>query len=538
MSDKDNNLNPDWNDENAADSDRSPDWLRDFEVEDDAPAQPAEDVPEWLAALGPNYVQPESAGETSHAPESSSETSEESADDESDEASFTWASDIEDEDADVAAAQPNQPEDFPAWLQAEELAAMPEADDESNPDWLADFQAEVEADATADEDAEPAAVSDVPDWLSELQPPEASGAPVAATSDEDDEDSDESFGWLDQMIEQEEAGTTPQPVAESEDADEPAAAAPDWLPDFESEATEADAPMALDMPDWLNNLAEAGPMTDETPESDEVVTDVETFTWSSTVEEDEMSGAATPDEEVAASVDFSPPEAAAEEPEPETEAAPQSFAWTNEFDKTAPMAPVEDDTPEWLKDFEAASEADAPTTDEATVVTVQPGEQPEWLSETLAPVPVQEAPEAEEAASTFDEFEFEMNEAEETPEPEEAVSALDEFEFEMSEADETPELESEHRPAQNAPDWLNAMVPGVDLDYATDSDEAPEPEPAEPVSERRQAREFEWLVDIVEEETQPAPGPAVAEPEAPRFAFSKLPAWLRGKQAAAGDKAD
>ena len=500
MSDKDNNLNPDWRDEDeqaAADS-SAPNWLGEIaDVEgqpDDAPAAANEEVPEWLAALGPTYAQPESlAAEQSPALDTPSEADENAA--------FSWTAQLDDEDENTPPAQPNQAEDFPAWLHAEELAAS-SAKEDPNPDWLTDFQTDEETSAESDAPVE----ADIPEWLSALQPPEASGAPVLSSlgDDEEAEESDLEFGWIDQMIQQEEneAHTlvgqpeASTPVAENEIS---------WLPDFgaeeDEEPAEEESPVGLEMPDWLSNLAETETAGANAPETADEVIEVETFEWASELEEAEA-------EEPAA---VAPAAAVEEAAEPEAE----SFSWEADFQ--APAVSAVDDTPEWLKDFEMESElADQPE-EEATVVTVQPGEQPEWLSETLA------------------------TQAGAVAEPEEAGDVMSEFEFEFTsdQAEPAAVAESEHRPAQNAPDWLNAMVPGVDLDYTPETGDSSEPETALPASERRNERDFEWLVDIVEEETQPAPEPVMAHaPETPRFSFSKPPAWLRGQQASVGRKGD
>jgi hypothetical protein len=108
----------------------------------------------------------------------------------------------------------------------------------------------------------------------------------------------------------------------------------------------------------------------------------------------------------------------------------------------------------------------------------------------------------------------------------------------------TDELESEQSlaaaaappPADNAPDWLNAMVPGLDLDYgAQDDDEPVETAYLEaPVVHRAQTeipdapQDINWLVDIVDEETGPfVPITEMPQPTRRRFTFSRKPAWLR-----------
>lgn len=111
-------------------------------------------------------------------------------------------------------------------------------------------------------------------------------------------------------------------------------------------------------------------------------------------------------------------------------------------------------------------------------------------------------------------------------------------------------------PAENAPDWLNAMVPGLDLDYDASEDEPVESEfadeseyegsliePAADASETEEEtdqatpeRNFGWLVDIVEEETQQVT--AVKERSAfAKFIFNRLPRWFK-REAAETSAAD
>jgi hypothetical protein len=94
-------------------------------------------------------------------------------------------------------------------------------------------------------------------------------------------------------------------------------------------------------------------------------------------------------------------------------------------------------------------------------------------------------------------------------------------------------------PAENAPDWLNAMVPGLDLDYEATEDDAPlesayvesatpRAQPVAPAEEEA-GRNFDWLVEIVDEETSeftPIREEAPAS-KGQRFSFSRQPAWLR-----------
>ncbi|MCY3831776.1 MAG: tetratricopeptide repeat protein [Chloroflexi bacterium] len=84
----------------------------------------------------------------------------------------------------------------------------------------------------------------------------------------------------------------------------------------------------------------------------------------------------------------------------------------------------------------------------------------------------------------------------------------------------------------SAPDWLNAVVPGLDRENDAATDDANEY--ARPMSSP--GKEFAWLRELVEEET----GEMRAidpddEIETPYFRFSKAPAWLTALQERSGE---
>ena len=85
------------------------------------------------------------------------------------------------------------------------------------------------------------------------------------------------------------------------------------------------------------------------------------------------------------------------------------------------------------------------------------------------------------------------------------------------------EDEVELTEAEAAPDWLNAMVPGLDHDADEDTDSLVPEQSAE-----SSGKEFDWLSDIVDEETgeMQAVAPEPMLPTAQRFDFSKPPVWL------------
>jgi hypothetical protein len=87
---------------------------------------------------------------------------------------------------------------------------------------------------------------------------------------------------------------------------------------------------------------------------------------------------------------------------------------------------------------------------------------------------------------------------------------------------EPPAQESLTASAVNSPDWLNAMVPGLEVgtDLPEDDEDGSE---AEFMNGGR--NDFGWLAGIVDEELAP---PAMAAPSrrVARFPFSEPPLWL------------
>jgi hypothetical protein len=133
-----------------------------------------------------------------------------------------------------------------------------------------------------------------------------------------------------------------------------------------------------------------------------------------------------------------------------------------------------------------------------------------------------EADEAEPVAEESDEF----------------VEMIDEdLSFDEMGVEKTLAAADSPPPADNAPDWLNAMVPGLDLDYeATEDDEPLDTGYAESPARREQqeqpdeqSRDYDWLVEMVDEETgSMTPIRDVTDmPRQRRFVFTRQPAWLR-----------
>ncbi len=168
-------------------------------------------------------------------------------------------------------------------------------------------------------------------------------------------------------------------------------------------------------------------------------------------------------------------------------------------------------------------------------------DEPEWLKQTgelISPVENDEVDwgKEEEAMpmAEFDEFDDDEFEA-----LSEDNYSNDDYEEELEQVD-----------ADNAPDWLNAMVPGLDLDFeAEDEGHLDEGfETRENTLRERRINEsetikddFDWLQDIVEEETGAIP--VVSDEElsttppptsiAPRkqYIFSSPPVWARDDNA-------
>ncbi|MFZ4816334.1 MAG: hypothetical protein ACOYL5_17500, partial [Phototrophicaceae bacterium] len=96
--------------------------------------------------------------------------------------------------------------------------------------------------------------------------------------------------------------------------------------------------------------------------------------------------------------------------------------------------------------------------------------------------------------------------------------------------------ESDMRPVEAAPDWLNALVPG--LDFSANSEPLADTQFVEaPRSQRNRqeavaenpTREFNWLVRLVEREEVESDALAARR----RFAFTRPPLWLRKSTPAA-----
>ncbi len=322
---------------------------------------------------------------------------------------------------------------------------------------------------------EPVAQAEVPDWLTDVAPAEPAettpstvdAGALAALFDSQPAESvgSDEPGWLTQM----------QP----EDDLSPQAATTDEF----SWSTEANAveEELVDEPDWLSEM-QAAPRAQAIPEMlEEIQTD-----------EPEWLSEIQPNMET----------------EPATESTGDGFDWNVDNDVAAR---VSSDLPDWVTGAQP---------EETTVSEIETTEDWEMadLETSLDQIPAEIVP---------DDYEMPV-----------VAQPIDEYPHEWAGSDMPDEQPAAPAAARNAPDWLNAMVPGLDVDYV-----APEDEPIEteflPGSENRavpifqtaasaspQPSEFNWLMDIVEHETQQV-GSVNEALRQPRFVFTREPAWLR-----------
>ena len=408
----------------------------------------------------------------------------------------------------------------------------PEAE-EAAADWLSEIQPEAEAEleeeaeALGDEfaweadlgDEEPEAEEAAADWLSEIQPE------AEAELEEEAEALGDEFAWEadlgDEEPEAEEAAadwlSEIQPEAEAELEEEAEAeAAPGWLSDYSSFSSEEPAQEDI----WGAE-----------PEAEEVLE--EDLDWMLEPEEENLPSAATGMTGLLSEIQ-------AQRSQHEEEVAPD---WLDEFE---PQAEAEA-APDWLDQFEPQVEAELEEEAEEAEVA------PDWLDSYSS----YDIPEQQDESFAFEEdlssepawmAELESDEerqiaAEETPDwLSELQPATAQPLDEVEEIDFDEEIEVQ--PADNAPDWLNAMVPGLDVDFTAAEDEPLDAGFEEEVQAHRvrtnlgeSEPEMDWLEAIVEEESQniapvmpatPPPPPMETPAETPvRFTFSKPPTWLQ-----------
>jgi len=481
--------------EPAVSDDREFTWMTDealatpeAEAETEAVAG---DVPDWLSDLEaePTRSEPEPAAEAAVAndseftwltdealatPEASAEPEAVAADD------LDWLSDLEPEPTasepepapEVVAAQDSE---F-TWMMEEALA---NAGDEGKP------ESEGEAEVVA---------GDVPDWLSELAPePTSEPEPAAEAVGVNDSE----FTWMtdEALASAENASATVDPEftwmvtepdaesgSESELEPEAVVDDSDWLKLVEPDADESEAePEAVGAGylDWLSELEPTGETSSSEPEAEpEPVVAADDMNWLSKLEpEDENEAKSEPEGVTDDNADWLSELEPEEEPEPEAVAADADIDWLSELgpeqESEAEPEPeaVAADNADWLSELEPEEdESEFEPEAMATGVSSEDASADDdfaWLDEQNS----ESSPEEEAVEADEQQLESEAVSEDASVDAEEEIG---ENEAEYAPAAMVEGEPHEVTPAHNAPDWLNAMVPGLDVDYEAAEDEVAE----------------------------------------------------------------
>ncbi|MDX2075728.1 MAG: tetratricopeptide repeat protein [bacterium] len=533
-------------DDELVTEDDTPDWLSGMgtaaSIEDDELEK--EDTPDWLSGISDPSVE---------------ETSE-------DNFAFTELSN------DAVA----ETDDTPDWLSGVTTASIEDEqpEEEDTPDWLSGIS-DPSVEETAEDNFAFAELSDenieadeTPDWLSGV------GA-VASIEDEQPEE-EETPDWLSGISTPSTEETTEDDFAFAELSDEDIEAdeTPDWLSGVGAVASiEDEQPEEEDTPDWLTSMS-----ADDEDESTEEADDA--FSFAGLADDEESTEESDDAFSFAELTDEQPDEeetpawltsmSADDEDESTEEADDDAFSFAELTDE---LTEYEEETPDWLTSMK-------PT--EATVEDVEADL--DFLSDDLgdddlitedAPDWLMDARPQEETDRDLDWLAEEDDEkspvAEETPSwlsglgddddqisEEESTTWFTEEEAPVGEFDETvpvlagiatsglgDEVTSLHTPAENAPDWLNALVPGLDIDYDADEDAQVEQSFLSEEAIATASAKFAWLNKIVEAEVNLPPmtmpsATTIVKPEAPKptttsapkrtWAFSRPPAWLGKSQ--------
>ncbi|RMF81011.1 MAG: tetratricopeptide repeat protein [Chloroflexi bacterium] len=390
--------------------------------------------------------------------------------------------------------------------------------DDGSFDWLNEITDNTEDARQALEDT---------DWMAEmsLDPDEDAAMAALPTDDEqDDGDTGDDFDW----------GDTDDTV------DSGVTDRPSWLEELEQGNGGDDAGHIADAADdsggdWMSEIeADTGDYQDKTPQTNEFPQPTGSKGTKILSMPEDTNEATEP---LSEAMDAPSEDAAPDVYSPATTADYLSenddSSWLNELeaqgtfndsDEFATQADAIDD--DWLSGITAAQS-------ESTAFEVDDGgdsSEFDWLqdiSDSDADHEVESAPEisVEEALDWM------------SDEPELDEEAAIDFDTlaSMSNADEETSL----TPADNAPDWLNAMVPGLDLDYEASEDAPIEQEYIEEVEAEApinlldeeppvegSTEEFDWLLNVIDEETGPQRSVDTTAKQY-RFVFEKDPAWLQ-----------
>ncbi len=396
----------------------------------------------------------------------------------------------------------NSNDDFPSWL-----SDTPPSDDD-------DFSFD-------DDETEAVSDEDTPDWLMDMKPAEQ---PVSADEFDflSDDHADDEFTLSDEDTPDWLMGATTNQADTSFDPD--ATNISFNVAEFSDETSETDADFALaedeDTPDWLMGVSET--VEETLPQTD---TD-----FAFALADDESPDAEdTPDWLMGMS-------------DAENETAEEEVELDFLSDNLDDEALVTEDAPDWLMN----SRPEADDSDEKAL---------DWLAEDEAPVE-EETPSwlsalSDDEPADEEQPEWIMDETETIGEFDETVPVAD---MALSLGDS---VDASHTPAENAPDWLNALVPGLDIDFDADEDAPIEQSFADSAAVASASANFGWLTAIVESEvnqppmTMPSASTIIKATETPtqtstssptpsprKWAFSRPPAWLNrsGAQPSIGIK--
>lgn len=532
----------------------TPEWLKEMQPPDEEETPATFDPPDWIADV-PEEEQPITdvvpepafdwlpASDEQALPEAELDTPPE-LEIQSADAGFDWLAGAAPETATIpdpsSADEAVGASEF-EWLSQNEPEVQPETS--AVPDWLAQSQTFGQEETT-----EPEPSAQTTPWLQdeavELEmsaEAQLSDAEIQAALERGDlVPSDQMEAWMSRQL-------------------EIGAQRSDDFAEFEEEAPVT----AADVPDWLMSAVPAEPA--ETP----TVTDADGLTalldsqpaiasdepdWLTQMQPEEDIGAQpVPTDEFGWSSDEQPAETAlTEEPE-----------WLTAMQAASSPQPVQDtledhqtDEPDWLSEIQPGMETEPAmeTGGEGfdwnvnnDVVARVTNDLPDWVTgtqaEEMAVPELEPSIENELAEAPMADIEDLVDEMSGQALPDDfqipiTAEPIDQYPHEWAASDMPDEQPVAPAAASNAPDWLNAMVPGLDVDYSAAEDEPIETEfmPGSenraalvfqsPGASSRQPSEFNWLMDIVEHESQQVE-PVSEGSRQPRFVFTREPAWLR-----------
>lgn len=364
--------------------------------------------------------------------------------------------------------------------------------------------------------------NDLPDWDVSMEEGEYEEPDWLSSLDADEETSSEEPEWLSEMDAEGDAfeldEAEQETIAASVSAPDDSAADPDWLADMvdDIEAEEIPEELTASEPDWLADM--------EPPDPEATAAEEQAFMSEL---EDALYSETTGDE---AQTDDAEPGAIFPEDDEREDIITGVEAGAAALGMVAVSGDDSDDEDDYSdSDYEEYVVAE----DSEPAYDYEEGRYTNRNTD-------------EANVYTTAEIDAVMGDEEDIADADELVAGM-EFGVDDDYLDEYSEESADEGdealiPADNAPDWLNQMVPGLDLDFEAREDEYGDGDSEVDSSHRRREAvgevpsedDYGWLEDIVEEETQagaPPPLPtsvqqAVVIP--PRFNFSQPPVWARG----------